>query len=211
MQFLAMLSMLVDHIGIVWFPDDAGWRMIGRLALPFYAYALVLGYFRTRSVNLYLKRIGLIAIISQIPYMLLFKHTEVNTVGTLFISLLLLMLLDRWKSKPAVQINVAAAAVLLVEALPFSYGAYCVLLVLIYRYSSPYWMIGWHFALNAVFVFYKGWYIQLFSLAATLLLVYLPDFVRAADRIKIPRWVWRSFYPLHLVLLTVACYLLTSE
>ncbi|MGO4371450.1 TraX family protein [Paenibacillus sp. MCAF20] len=210
MQFLAMLTMLIDHIGIVWFPDDSKWRMLGRLALPFYAYALVIGYFRTRSVNRYLQRTGLIALLSQIPYMMLFKQAEVNTVGTLFISLLLLMLLDRWKGKLPAQIAVIASAILLVELLPFSYGAYCLLLVILYRYSSPYWMIAWHFALNAIFVFYKGWYIQLFSLASTMLLVYLPEFVQAADRIKIPRIVWRSFYPLHLLLLTAAYYLLTS-
>lgn len=208
MQFIAMLSMLVDHIGVVWFPNDSAWRMIGRLALPFYAYALVLGYFRTSDLNRYLQRIGIIALLSQVPYQLLFKQYEINTVATLFVSLALLKLMDRRKDRTAVQIALAAAAVLLVEALPFSYGSYCVILVLIYRYSKPYSMIAWHMALNVLFIFYKGWYIQLFSVASTILLVYMPDFIRAADRIKVPRIVWRSFYPLHLALLTAVYWLI---
>ena len=44
-SILAMLTMLIDHIGLIWFPENMAWRIIGRLALPFYAFAIVLGYY----------------------------------------------------------------------------------------------------------------------------------------------------------------------
>lgn len=40
MYWLAMLTMLIDHVGLVFFPTDPAWRIAGRLAFPIYAYAL---------------------------------------------------------------------------------------------------------------------------------------------------------------------------
>ncbi|GGG66139.1 TraX family protein [Paenibacillus radicis (ex Gao et al. 2016)] len=206
MQFIAMVTMLLDHIGVVWFPGDSTWRMIGRLALPLYAYALVIGYLRTRNVNLYIWRMLAIAVISQIPYSLTFRTLEINTVGTLFICLLMLWALDKLKDKHALQVAIAAVTILLVELVPVSYGAYLPVLIIIYRYLPAGSMAPLHFALNVVFMFYKGWTVQLFSVLATLLLVYMPVFLRAVDRIRVPRVVWRSFYPLHLALIAAIDY-----
>lgn len=210
-QFLAMLTMLIDHIGLIWFPENMAWRIVGRIALPFYAYAMVLGYFRTRNRNNYLKRVGWIAVISQLPYQLAFHRLEVNTVGSLFICLLLLVLLDRWNGKPALQMAAAAAAAALLEIAPFSYGAYVIVLILIYRYAAAQWMTLYHFSLDVASLFIKGWIIQIFSVFSTLLIVYLPDFMRSADRIRIPRIIWRSFYPLHLAILAAIYYITSNQ
>lgn len=211
MQIIAMITMLLDHIGVVWFPSDSTWRVIGRLALPLYAYALVLGYMRTHNVNRYVWRMLGIAVISQIPYSLAFGTYEINTVGTLFICLLLLRLLDKYASSLAIQIIISLLIIVAVELVPCSYGAYLPALVLIYRYASPKWMVSLHLVLNLFFLFYQGWTVQLFSLFATLMLVYLPAFLRAADRISVPRIVWRSFYPLHLALIAIANFTLFTS
>lgn len=205
-QFLAMLTMLVDHIGAVWHPEDPVWRIIGRLALPFYVYAIVIGYFRTRNVNRYLTRVGILAVISQIPYQLAFDVKEINVIATLFICLLMLRLLDWLKNKPIAAIPLAAAAIILLEAFPFDYGAYALLLAFIYRYASPRYFVALHLILNIGSVFYKGWVLQLFSLMATIWIVYLPDLMKSMDKIKIPRWIWRSFYPLHLSIIAIVHY-----
>lgn len=210
-QFLAMLTMLIDHIGLVWFPEQMVWRMIGRLALPFYAFAIVLGYFRTSDITRYLKRVALIALLSQLPYQFAFHRLEINTVGSLFVCLLLLRLLDKWSGKPYLQCLLAAAFAGLLEAVPFSYGAYVVLLVLIYRYAQVQWFTLFHFSLNMVSIFVKGWVIQFFSLFATVLIVYLPGFMRSADKIKVPRIVWRSFYPLHLTIIAIVYYVMSNQ
>lgn len=205
-QFLAMLTMLVDHIGAVWHPDDPVWRIIGRFALPFYVYAMVIGYFRTRDVFRYLTRVGILAVISQIPYQLAFDTLEINVIATLFVCLLILRLLDWLKNKPIAGVAIAAAAIVLLEAFPFDYGAYALLLALIYRYASPRYFVVLHLLINIGSIFYKGWVLQLFSLMATLWIVYLPDLMRSMDKIKIPRFVWRSFYPVHLIIIAVVHY-----
>lgn len=198
--------MLIDHIGAIWFPEDPVWRIIGRFALPFYVYAIVIGYFRTRDSAKYLTRLGLLAVISQAPYMLAFHVIELNVVATLFVCLLTFIVLDRYKHKPAWGYALAAINLVLLEALPFDYGAYALLLALIYRYAQPQLFVIMHLALNVASVFYKGWVLQLFSLLATVCIVYLPDFMRSVDRIRVPRSLWRSFYPLHLAILALVHY-----
>lgn len=207
-QFLAMFTMLIDHIGVVWFPDDPIWRIIGRFALPFYVYAIVIGYSRTRDATKYLTRLGLLAVLSQVPYMFAFHVTELNVVATLFLCLLNFILLDRYRSKPAIGIALTAGMIVLLEAIPFDYGAYALLLALIYRYAQPQLYVVLHLALNIASVFYKGWVLQLFSLLATIWVVYLPDLIRSMDRIRVPRFVWRSFYPLHLAIIALVHYFL---
>lgn len=212
MQLLAMLTMLIDHIGIVWFPGETVWRMIGRIAFPLYAFALAIGYQRTRSVPRYMARLAVIAALSQLPYQLAFHKFELNVVGTLLVGLFTLAALDRLKGRRLLQGCAIAAAAALLELLPFSYGAYALALVLIYRYARASRMTPLHLAVNIAAVFYNGigWYLQLFSLFATLLLVYAPQLLRGLDRIAVPRFVWRSFYPLHLALIGVAALLEAS-
>ncbi|MHA7966651.1 TraX family protein [Paenibacillus sp. CAU 1782] len=205
MQLLAMITMLIDHIGYVWFPEDAVWRIIGRIALPLYAYSIVIGYSRTRNINKYLTRVGALALISQLPYTLAFQAYEVNAIGTLFLCLLALVLLDRLRGKLVLQLLLLAGLAVLMEVIPFDYGAYALLLVLIYRYADLQLMALMHLLLNIAAWLYSdgGWTLQFFSLFPTLLLVYAPEFLKEMDKVKIPRMLWRSFYPAHLAAIAV--------
>jgi hypothetical protein len=98
MQLIAMLTMLVDHAGIVLFPDNPYFRWVGRLAMPLYAYALVLGYGRTRDFRRYALRLAAIAAVSQWPYQYALPEPdepfELNVVFTLLVSLVVLRLID---------------------------------------------------------------------------------------------------------------------
>ena len=68
MKFIAALCMLIDHIGLVFFPTDIRWRMIGRLAMPIFAYGVARGAFYTSSLKRYMKKMLLFSFISQIPF-----------------------------------------------------------------------------------------------------------------------------------------------
>jgi hypothetical protein len=209
MQLLAMLTMLIDHVGIVLFPDEQGWRMIGRLAMPFYAYALVIGYRMTRSVPKYMLRLAIIAVISQLPYQWALigpdERTDINVVGSLLVCLGILWLMDRMK-QPILSVIAVISGCLPLELLHFNYGAYILLLVLIYRYSRSHTAVVLHFALNLMFI-YAGWFTQIFSIFSTMTLVYAPYVLQAVDRIRIPRIVWRTFYPAHLAVLAIVRFL----
>lgn len=196
-QILAMTTMLIDHMGIVFFPEDPFLRIIGRLAFPIYAYAIVQGYVHTRNLNNYIIRLAVIGLLSQLPFMLALGSLSVNVIGTFIVCLLVLISLDRFRRFWSVPITVGA--MILLEVFPFDYGSYGLFLVLIYRYMGEQKLWG-HLALNMIF-WLRGWTIQLFSIFATLIFTYWPRVPQLLDRLRAPKWFWRSFYPAHLTAL----------
>ena len=96
LKYLAALCMLVDHIGVV-FPTmlaDMGlpaWtdllpRLIGRLAFPIFAYFVAEGCRRTRFFSRYLLRLGLFALVSQVPFTLATGTWGGNVILTFFLA-----------------------------------------------------------------------------------------------------------------------------
>lgn len=200
MQIIAMITMLIDHIGIVFYPDEEFWRIVGRLALPLYAYGIVQGYRHSKNLTKYASRLMVIAMISQVPYMLALHTMTVNVVGTLLVSLIALIALDRFKVVG--RCIVIIAGVLMLELLPFDYNSYVLGLVLIFRYYQKSWhAVLLHCLLNITFIVALP--LQIFSILSTLLLTYRPREYQLINRIVVPRWVWRSFYPGHLIIIAV--------
>ncbi|MEC0329681.1 TraX family protein [Paenibacillus macerans] len=207
MQFIAMITMLIDHVGLLFFPGEMLWRIIGRIAFPLYAYALVQGHVYTSNYRKYACRLFIIAVLSQIPYQLAFDTNGLNVVATLFVSSLILRLLDSVKPGIVSALTIAAACVIM-EVLPFDYGAYGLLLVLIFKYAGQGRMVVMHLLLNLAYLFAYGWVIQLASIVPTLVIAYGPGLWRRLESWPLPRWVWRAFYPAHLAVLAVVVYIL---
>ena len=91
-MILSCITMLIDHVGCVFFSGSPVWRIIGRLAMPMpiYAYFIATGYTHTSDIGRYIKRIALIAIISQLPFMLLFDIKRLNICFAWLFSLLII-------------------------------------------------------------------------------------------------------------------------
>ncbi|KAE8558006.1 TraX family protein [Paenibacillus polymyxa] len=186
MYWLAMLTMLIDHVGLVFFPTDPAWRIAGRLAFPIYAYALYMGYTRTRNMR---------------SYMLAFDVHRPNVIWTLLASLLALAAASRMKHWVAVS-GLYVLTALFMELSQMDYGAYGLLLVLIYRYTRSYMMIAVHFVLNVVYDMVHHANIQHFSLLSSILIVCFATGESGFYR-RVPRWLWRSFYPVHLAVIAL--------
>jgi len=73
-RILACVTMLIDHAGKMLFPQVPEMRLIGRLAFPLFAYGIAVGAVYTRDPVRYLKRIVLLALISQPLYALGLDH-----------------------------------------------------------------------------------------------------------------------------------------
>ncbi|AHC19498.1 TraX family protein [Paenibacillus polymyxa] len=199
MYWLAMLTMLIDHVGLVFFPMDPAWRIAGRLAFPIYAYALYMGYTRTRDMRSYMLRLLGLALISQVPYMLAFDVYRPNVIWTLLASLLALAAASRLKHWAAVT-GLYVLSALVMELSQMDYGAYGLLLVLIYRYTRSYMMIAAHFVLNVVYDMVHHANLQHFSLLSSILIVCFAT-GESGFYSRVPRWLWRSFYPVHLAVI----------
>ena len=61
LKYLACLFMLIDHIGLLLFPQIVVLRDIGRLAFPLFAFMLANGYRHTSNYWHYLLRLSLFA------------------------------------------------------------------------------------------------------------------------------------------------------
>jgi hypothetical protein len=203
-QLAAMITMIIDHVGKVFFPDLAILRIIGRIAFPLYAFGIVQGFVHTRSRRKYLERLAILAAVSQLPFMFGLQVIGINVIGTFVVCLAALMLLERHYTDLTI-IGIISAAGLTLNLLPFDYGAYALFLILIYQYMDRAVWVPAHFFLNvlAVIVYGPGWIIEAFSIIPTFFLVYGKQLAGIGKRITVPRWIWRSFYPAHMSLLAI--------
>jgi len=104
LKLIAMTTMLIDHIGAVLLRDQMILRYIGRISFPIYCFLLVEGYVYSKNIKAYLFRLGIFAVISEIPFDLAFYHQifnwqHQNVFLTLFIGLLSLYIFDFFKKK----------------------------------------------------------------------------------------------------------------
>lgn len=204
MQLIAMLTMLVDHLGMVWFEGQTWLRVIGRIAFPIYAYALVQGHIYTRSRTMYLTRLFALALLSQIPYQLALNPHGLNVIATLLMAAMVMQLMDQTPSlwvKGSMVIGAAA----IMQIFPFDYGAYGLFMVLIFRWFPGERLVAAHLALNLLYLlaYGPGGLVQMLSIAPTLMIVYGPNLWKRLEQIRVRKWLWRSFYPVHLAALAV--------
>lgn len=68
LKLLAMAAMTCDHVGVQLLPQAQILRIIGRLAMPIYAYMIAEGCRHTRNRRGYLKRIAALAALCQAVY-----------------------------------------------------------------------------------------------------------------------------------------------
>ncbi|WP_433923172.1 TraX family protein [Paenibacillus taichungensis] len=201
MQWIAMITMLIDHIGAVFYPQVGELRIIGRIAFPIYAFAVYIGYKHTRNVQKYIWRLFWIAVISQLPFMAAFNHFSLNVVWTLWSSLLVLLVLDKLPVR-LLGIPIVIVAGLVMEMTHMDYGMYGLLLVLLFRYFQGPVLVMAHLLLNVLYIYLHSSSIQMYSVIATAGIA-LAQYYNAGFRLKGPRWIWRYFYPAHLAVIAL--------
>ena len=74
LKLIAIISMLIDHMGSQLFPQYPVMRQIGRLAFPIFAYCIAVGCIYTRSIWKYALRVGVMAILVQPLYAATMGH-----------------------------------------------------------------------------------------------------------------------------------------
>lgn len=147
--FLAMLTMLVDHLGMLFFPEIDLFRSIGRIAFPIFAWRLAMGFKYTKDRRAYFKRLLFFALISQLPYMffspgLEFNPFSFNQIAQFVLSFMVLWLLEKAKEKSYLYLP-ALLLLFLPDTLEFfysdfslGYGSYGIMMSLLFYYvESP--------------------------------------------------------------------------
>lgn len=205
LKLIAVLTMVIDHLGFLFFPEQEWMRAVGRLTMPIFAYAIARGYFYTRDSKRYLLRMGILAVISQLPYTLLFGQGENIQLGEWNFWFPLLNMIVPWTlALLFLRLPLLALAPLVVALLyvPMDYTSLVTLLPIAIYY---FWFknrrpllaalsTGAVLAAIALLSFPTQWWALL---AIPLILILEPY----DGKIRLNRWFFYSFYPGHMVVL----------
>lgn len=191
-KLLAALTMLVDHIGVVFFPDAIGFRIIGRISFPLFIWLLVQGEAHTRDIGRYGLRLAILGVVSQPIYQLVFDTTGLNILFELLLGLGCLRLDRRF---PQFRFFIWLSGAGLSELLGMGYSSYGIVLIFLTRYFRPklLWVIAW-IGFHLVWAALSGPF-QLPAIAVPLLF-----WLANGERGPKARWFY-AFYPGHLALL----------
>lgn len=99
LKLIAIIIMIIDHVGLRLMNNNFAMRCVGRLAFPIFAYLIVEGYRHTSDINKYKLRLLIFALISEIPFNLMIStrllYSWAQNVGfTLLIGLLTIEIID---------------------------------------------------------------------------------------------------------------------
>lgn len=115
-KIIAMVTMFMDHFGKT-LTHQYWMTYVGRLAFPLFAFLIAEGYNHTKDFNKYIKRMFIFALISEIPYNLMFGSVFYpagqNVLFTFLISLFAIRFTDlAWNKKKWLGIIVGFGSVL---------------------------------------------------------------------------------------------------
>ena len=230
LKWIAIITMLIDHIGAILVNESLGqkivdlynitdpdkinkiyelipeiymaMRMIGRLAFPIFCFLLVQGFIHTRNVKTYAIRLGIFALISEIPFDLALNKTPFywgysNVFFTLLCGLLVMIGLEAVDEKLQlekvwklfVKIGVLGIGMLVATLLHTDYswiGVLCITLLYITRNNKR----------DQIIMGCAG-----FSFEIAALLAFIPIGFYNGKRGMNMKYFFYAFYPVHLFIL----------
>lgn len=215
LKILAVFSMVVDHVGALFFPQVSLFRMVGRLAFPIFAYLVAEGFQRTRSKHRYLMRMFGFAMLSLWPF---YRFSMIlggdplyqNVLFTFFFALVVLLFLEQKRYFSMVVLGVLPILLLEQVGVTVDYGWYGVaVVVLFYLLKEPGPRILALFILTLGYqtlrmlpmgypVLWIFGHIQLLSVFSVFLIH------REWKRVlTLPKYFFYLFYPVHLWILVL--------
>ena len=214
LKIIALITMTIDHIGMILFPEQLIYRYIGRIAFPIFAYLIAESYQYTRDKKKFFLKMLCMAVITQLPYIMFEKSLYLNIFCTFVISILAMMLMDLIDKKTSeVSVKIAVIAVIyfignLIEnsltfkimGITIDYGVLGALVpVLVYVGRGKIEKIIYFF-LGLLAVALAGHtHVQIYSLISVVLMM-LYNGKRGYNGVWFKQLFW-VYYPLHLGIL----------
>ena len=198
LKCIAIVSMALDHTGAVLYPSQIWLRCLGRSAFPIFCFLIVEGFFHTHDVRRYMGRLGVFALISEIPYDLAFRgvpleYDHQNVFFTLLIGIGMMVLLERNREWP-VKAVILLLAMWLAVLIRSDYNFRGILLIFVfYIFHESRWLAVtaggfWNFLYQGV--------IQKYGVLSV-----LPLALYNGERGRKMKYFFYIFYPVHLLLL----------
>lgn len=229
-----MITMVIDHIGFLFFPQVMIFRIIGRIAFPLFAYLLARGFHVTSNKQKYLARLIIAGIISQPIFMLFTGGNDINIFGTLALGFLAIWTLGSNIHKYK-KILLCGCIALISIVVPIEYGVIGVgTMVSFYFIKNYYHLIGIQGILWILYMMYESLLqygnihldisritvVQLFAILIPVMGMVLRVPIQATRDIQVTsssrnsnvfkKYGWYLFYPLHMMVLIVIYFITHS-
>ena len=213
LKLVAIVLMVVDHVGYQLMGNDVVMRSIGRLAFPMFAWFVVVGSEYTHDIKAYMKRMALFYFVTQPCYVLSFGRTwsQHNIYLTLLLGLIAIWAI-RDREYWALPMTLLAA-----YFMNPNYGmdgVYVIILFYLVRRSKllaalvmTAFCLYW--GRNSLTILTIGdWKLGMQSLAAlSLPLIILPTHTG----IRLNKYVFYAFYPVHLLIIYAIKQLMAAQ
>ena len=213
LKLIAIICMVTDHIGKIFFPENMIMAIIGRIAFPLFAYCLVVGCLYTKNTKKYILRLLIFAVVSQPFFVMAFHPTwesfwENILVANIFFTLIagvfaITALMDI--KKHWWMLLIAIATELLIG---LDYGFFGItLMAIFYLCRNKTWlsallslagMICWNGLGDYLHIGPIGLDLQFFAVLS-LPLIYVHTNVKP----RIHKYFFYAFYPAHLLIIFI--------
>lgn len=237
LQNIAFVTMFIDHFFAIVFSAymdtlqgsaylEAYYvyrtgRAIGRISFVLFAYLLVEGFVYTRNRKKYLLRLGVLALLSEIPFDLAFQRKlyapeSQNVYFTLVLGLFVMLLLERYQNK-GVQVLVILSGCAAAWVLQTDYMFMGILLIVSFYYNRgrlfrqmvwsalimgggmiAVYLVRYGTAEDTIMLYVYSGLRELYGMIAFLFIACY----RGERGSRIPKAITYGFYPLHLLVLT---------
>lgn len=131
LKWIACAAMLLDHLGAAFFPG-VGLRLIGRVAFPIYCFLLTEGVSHTRSPLRYGLRLGVGAVLSEVPFDLLIFGGITLRHQSVMVTLLLGFFMAEWMQRGKFQILPLLVCGGMAALLGSDYGFFGVMMIWVF-------------------------------------------------------------------------------
>ena len=207
-KMLGILTMFLDHLGIIFFPENIYLRLFGRLSFPLFAFQLAVGFSHSKNKEKYILRMLLFAIISQIPFMLFVAEGAPETghflnIGfTLTLGLLGMFAFENIK-QPILKTIFTLGAILLGYVLPVDYGWFGVALIIIfYIFHSDKIGSSIYASILIILKVISEYSLFKFPMLGALIPICSYNGKKGLDN-KFTRYFFYIFYPIHLMIFAI--------
>lgn len=213
LKLIACITMLIDHIGAVlvpWMPL----RVIGRLSFPIFCFLISEGVFHTRKPWKYALRLGVCALLSEIPFDYCFfgriNWGHQNVMITLLLGFCALYA-GKYITNFWMKILAAAPFVAISAVTDGDYGVRGVLLILLFGLTREFRLRPLVQLVGIFLIFFDphGW--PLFrvlgtsvTLQMTCVAAMIPIALYSGEKLthnRFIQWGFYLFYPVHLLVL----------
>ena len=218
LKIIAIISMFLDHFGLYLFPNVIMFRILGRIALPIFAYMIAEGCLHTKNRVKYLLHLFILGLGCQIVFFIVSNSIYQGILMTFSVSIILIYAIDYFLSKKnilsfLITFLTIATVIFVAGILPtvwkksgfnFDYGMLGIFLPVAIYYSKYKLLKLLSLSIFIIFMAIEFTTILLYSFLA-LPLLFLYNNERGKCKLK---YLFYIFYPVHLVFIFLLKYLI---